>query len=98
MSRYSQCSNCGNTFAVWSDEVLYCSARCRNEHDLFVHKERSQASEVIVSFLSEAELEKYRNRKKPYASKKIKHVADWRWPRNRRKNEGSVGMATKGHS
>lgn len=45
MSKLSQCSCCGKAFKVKSDEVLYCSVNCREDHDLFkeaVAKEKNK--------------------------------------------------------
>jgi hypothetical protein len=39
LGNYSQCSNCGKTFVITAYEVLYCSSKCKDTHDLFLHKE-----------------------------------------------------------
>lgn len=86
----SQCCSCGHNFHIGSDEVLFCSAACEKEHDLFTEFEKegkSLVAPVQITYLTPEELEKYRNQtKKTGPKKKPQRVADWRWPQNRRKN------------
>lgn len=78
----SQCCNCGKTFQIISDEVMFCTPTCEKKHDLF-----SVSAPVQVSFLTAEELENYRNNtKKKGLKSKPQRVIDWRWPQNRRKN------------
>lgn len=89
LGKLSQCSNCGSTFSIHSDELFYCTLGCKTEHDLFRTQqiEVSQLNQVKISYLSPEELEKYRNRtKKKTEPRKERRIADWRWPQNRRKN------------
>lgn len=34
-NQLSQCACCEKTFLVVSEEVLYCSKKCRDDHDMF---------------------------------------------------------------
>jgi hypothetical protein len=35
IGKKSQCSNCETVFSISSDEVQYCSDKCKEEHNLF---------------------------------------------------------------
>ncbi|WHY76257.1 hypothetical protein QNH20_19325 [Neobacillus sp. WH10] len=84
----SQCSCCGLNFQVLSDDVLYCSSKCEQEHDLFFNEKREKhlVAPVHVYRLTPEELEKYKNQTKKQSPRKPHRAADWRWPQNRRKN------------
>jgi hypothetical protein len=39
VNKFSQCSCCERTFLVVSEEVLYCSKKCKDDHNLFKQNE-----------------------------------------------------------
>ncbi|MCM3663474.1 hypothetical protein M3204_03610 [Mesobacillus subterraneus] len=42
---YSQCSNCGTTYTVQAQQVLFCTGSCERQHDLFKNQKEWSANE-----------------------------------------------------